>query len=88
MGVARLHLISVGLIHCSRDPQVRNSAKSTSKLDLTALFTHLKIILLQHFHFSVIGGIQTNPHFTIYLIFATIHEFHYTILAIFYLYLQ
>ena len=35
-------------------------SKSTLKLDPTALFTHLKIILLQYFQFSVISGIQTD----------------------------
>ena len=37
------------------------------KMGLTALFTHLKIILLQCFQFSVfnkINCIQTNPNFT------------------------
>ena len=46
--------------------------KKTLKLGPTALFTHLKIILLQYFQFSTISGIQTDPqfplrlHFTIY----------------------
>ena len=29
-------------------------------MSLTTLFTHLKIILLQYFQFSVTNGIQTN----------------------------
>ena len=33
------------------------------KLSLTALFTHLKIILLQYFLFSVISGIQTDSKY-------------------------
>ena len=48
-------------MHCSWDPQVQNSVNFKLKLGLTALFTHLKIILLQYFQFSVISGIQTNP---------------------------
>ena len=34
-------------------------AKTTLKLGLTALFTHLKIILLHYFQFSTISDIQT-----------------------------
>ena len=51
----------VGPVHCSRDPQALYLAKKTLILDLTVLFTHLKIILLQCFQFSVISGIQTDP---------------------------
>ena len=40
-------------VYCPQDPQVLFLAKTTSKLDSTALFTHLKIILLQYFQFSV-----------------------------------
>ena len=36
----------VGFVHCSWDSQVWNSANITLKLSPTALFTHLKIILL------------------------------------------
>ena len=36
----------IGPVHCSWDPQVSISANITSNLDLTALFTNLKIILL------------------------------------------
>ena len=35
-------------------------AKTTLKLGLTALFTHLKIILLQYFQFSIISDIETD----------------------------
>ena len=45
-------------MHCSQDPQVLFSAKITLKLGPTALFTHLKIILLQFFQFSALSGIQ------------------------------
>ena len=38
--------------------------KKTLKLDLTVLFTCLKIILLQYFQFLVISGIQTDPRFS------------------------
>ena len=46
----------VGLVHYSRDLQILFSAKKTLKLGLTALFTHLKIILLQCFQFSVFNN--------------------------------
>ena len=36
----------VGSVHCSWDPQVLFSPKTTLKLGPIALFTHLKIILL------------------------------------------
>ena len=55
-------MFSVGPVHCSRDPQVRNLANFELKLSSTALFTHLKIILLQCFQFSTISGIQTDPN--------------------------
>ena len=38
--------LSVGPVHCSRDPQVLFSTKFSLKLGPTVLFTHLKIILL------------------------------------------
>ena len=52
---------SMGPMYCSQDSQVRISANFTLKLGLTALFIHLKIILLQCFQFSTISGIQTDP---------------------------
>ena len=55
----RLHF-SVGHMHCSQDLQVLLSPKITLKLDPTVLFTHLKIILLQYFQFSVISSIQID----------------------------
>ena len=51
----------VGPMHYSRDPQIQISANFSLKLGPTALFTYLKIILLQYFQFSVISSIQTNP---------------------------
>ena len=39
----------VGPMHCSQDLQVKNLANIILKLGPTALFTHLKIILLQYF---------------------------------------
>ena len=48
-------------VHWSRDLQVQNSVKFSLKLGLTALFTYLKIILLQFFQFSAIKGIQIDP---------------------------
>ena len=56
----------VGPVHCSRDPQTSFSVTFLLKIGLTALFTHLKIILLQCFQFSVfskISSIQTDSYF-------------------------
>ena len=50
-------------MHCSRDPQVQISTNFSLKLIPTTLFTHLKIILLQYFQFSVINSIQTDPKY-------------------------
>jgi len=47
----------VGPTYSARDLQVQNSIIFSLKLDLTALFTHLSIILLQYFQFLVISGI-------------------------------
>lgn len=38
----------MGLVHWSRDPQTRISTNYSLKLGLTALFIHVKIILLHH----------------------------------------
>ena len=46
----------LGPVHCSRDPQVRKNANLTLKLGPTALFTHVKIISLQYFQFSVFSN--------------------------------
>ena len=46
----------VGLMHYSWDPQIFFLAKTTLKLGPTILFTHLKIILLQCFQFSVFSN--------------------------------
>ena len=51
----------VGLWALFMGPTSRENANLTLKLGFTALFTHLKIILLQCFQFSVISGIQTDP---------------------------
>ena len=42
----------VGLVHCSWDPQISFLTKLSLKIGSIALFTHLKIILLQYFQFS------------------------------------
>ena len=42
----RVSAFLVGLVHCSRDPQIFFSTKFLFKMGHTALFTHLKIILL------------------------------------------
>ena len=59
---------SLGPMHCSWGPQLQNLAKSTLKLIPTALFTYLKIILLQCFRFSAISDIQTDPYYHSYLV--------------------
>ena len=65
--------ISVGPVHCSRDPQTSLfSAIFSLKIGLMALFTQLNIILLQYFQFSVfskINCIQTNPLYLYFLLF-------------------
>ena len=53
----------MGPVHCSWDLQTYFSTKFLLKMGPTALFTHLKIILLQYFQFSVfskISSIQTD----------------------------
>ena len=50
----------VSPVHYIRNPQVQILTKFSLKLDHTILFTHLKIILLQYFQFSVINGIQID----------------------------
>ena len=42
----RLTFFSVGLVHCSRDPQLQKIENVKLKLGLMILFTHLKFILL------------------------------------------
>ena len=46
----------VGPVHCSRDPQVLFLANFSLKFGFTAVFTHLKIILLQCFQFSIFSN--------------------------------
>ena len=53
-------VFSVGPVHYSWDSQVQISANFSLKLGPTILFTHLKILLLQYFQFSIINGIQTD----------------------------
>ena len=48
-------------MHYLQDLQIFFSGKKTLKLDVTVLFTYLKIILLQYFQFSTISGIQIDP---------------------------
>ena len=60
---------SPGPVYYSRDLQILYLAKKTLKLGPTVLFTHLKIILLQCFQFSIfnfqflitISSIQMDP---------------------------
>ena len=56
-----LTLASVWKGGCPRDLQVPYLETFSLKLGLRALFTHLKIILLQYFQFSTISSIQTDP---------------------------
>ena len=54
----------VGPVHYSRDQQTSFFNETFIKNGPTALFTHLKIILLQYFQFSVfnkISSIQIHP---------------------------
>ena len=56
----------VGLVHYSQDPQTSFLLKLSLKIDLTTLFTYLKIIVLQCFQFLVsvfskISYIQAHP---------------------------
>ena len=53
--------LSMGSMHCLWDPQTFFLTKFSLKMDHTALFTNLKIILLQYFQFSVIIDIHTDP---------------------------
>ena len=43
--------LSVGPVHCSRDPQTSLFSSFSLKMGPTTLFTYLKIILLQYFKF-------------------------------------
>ena len=61
-------IFSVDPVHCSWDPEVQIAANFSLKLGPTALFTHLKIILLQCFQFSAINGIQIDPQYTILIL--------------------
>ena len=53
----------VGPVHYLQNLQIRNSLKFSLKLSPTALFTHLKIILLQYFQFLTISDIQADPKY-------------------------
>ena len=52
----------VGPMYCSQDPQISFFNKISIKMGLTALFTHLKIILLQCFQFSVFSFKQNKRY--------------------------
>ena len=81
------HVFSVDLVHCSGESQVHNSANFTLKLDLTALFTYLKIILLHYFQFSAISSIQIDPELLFgKIIFANI--FYYSAYFLYYLWVS
>jgi len=60
MKVGAFGVFSMGPMHCSWDPQVQKNPNIKLKLDPVELFTHLKIILLHCFQFSVISSIQID----------------------------
>ena len=51
-----LKKVHMSLVNSARNPQVWISTNFSLKLGPTALFTHLKIILLQYFQFSIISN--------------------------------
>ena len=58
--------VNSALVHCSWSHKLHFLSTFSLKMGLTVLFTHLKIILLQCFQFSVfsfskISSIQTDP---------------------------
>ena len=58
--------VNSALVHCSRSHKLHFLSTFSLKMGPTALFTYLKIILLQYFQFSVfsfskISFIQTDP---------------------------
>ena len=60
--------VNNALVYCSRTYKFHFLATFSLKICLTVLFTHLKIILLQCFQFSVfnfskISSIQTDPNY-------------------------
>ena len=61
-----LSVVNSAHVHCSRTHKFHFLSIFSLKMGPTALFTHLKIILLQYFQFSVfsfnkISSIQTHP---------------------------
>ena len=61
-----LFIVNNVYMHCSRIHKLHFSVTFSLKMGFTILFTHLKIILLQYFQFSVfnfskINSIQTDP---------------------------
>ena len=71
-----MHVFWLSPVYCSQDPQVWKNVNLTLKLGLTALFTRLKIILLQCFQFSVfsfqfsaINDIQTDLNYQFFFSF-------------------
>ena len=62
--------VNSALVHCSRSHKLHFLSTFSLKMGPTALFTHLKIILLQYFQFSVfsfskISSIQTDPTYMV-----------------------
>ena len=53
--------LSVGLVYYLQNLQTSFLTKFLLKISLTALFIHIKIILLQCFQFLAINDIQTDP---------------------------
>ena len=62
--------VNSALVHCSWSHKLHFLSTFSLKMGLTVLFTHLKIILLQCFQFSVfsfskISSIQTDPTYMV-----------------------
>ena len=55
----------VGLVHCTGNSQVQISANFSLKLGFMVLFTHLKLIFLQCFQFSVFGNRRLQTGLTL-----------------------
>ena len=66
-------------VHCSRTYKLHFLSTFSLKIGPTVLFTHLKIILLQYFQFSIfnfskISSIQTDPKNLVYFLVYHMHQ--------------
>ena len=69
--------VNSAFMHCSRIHKHHFSVTFSLKMGFTVLFTHLKIILLQCFQFSIfnfnkINSIQTDPYYLIIELFTSV----------------